>query len=88
MIQNSVTTSEFLDIHPFFVRVKVITKDCWFTKYKNAHPWGVNFYKTKPCKSEAQTLLLSCPWYGLRFIPGGPDVPDSSTWNKKLIPNN
>lgn len=36
---------------------------------------GINFYDTKPCYAEAHTLFLTCPWYGLRFIPGGLDTP-------------
>ena len=36
---------------------------------------GINFYDTKPYYGEAHALFLSCPWYGLRFIPGGLDTP-------------
>ena len=36
---------------------------------------GINLYATEPGMSEARTLLLSCPWFGLSFTPGGANAP-------------
>ena len=69
MFKKSSVTTQFLKENPYLMKVI----------FKGMAPWGINFYKTKPWKSEAQKLLLSCPWHGLRFSPNGPDVP---IWNR------
>ena len=69
MFKKSRITSQFLRENPYLMKVTISGMEIL----------GINFYKTKPWKSEAQQLILSCPWYGLRFSPNGPDVP---VWDK------
>lgn len=55
---------------PFQITVVIKTDD-----HKKKGVIGINFYATRPYNAEAYTLFMTCPWYGLRFIPGGLDAP-------------
>ena len=60
---------------PFQITVIIKTNTDQKIKYIQKGVIGINFYKTRPYNAEAYTLFMSCPWYGIRFIPSGLDAP-------------